>query len=246
MRQRQTINQYLQEQKKKELAAQREAERAAASKAQKAPQRKKRINHNKATDEKLTLTSEPPSKNLTAKQEEKLTQQSAIATIPEIEGEAKGHNFETLPTPIIIEPVGLSENISSSLPEPIVQPKVKVKTRPNPLNMAIVSVEKATETALPLMLPEQLTTPEFTSFIENLLAEKNGRKLIKLFKELHTAYGIFSETGEKNNKGYFSVRSPITHNIHVCTYHHLHVDHPYASIFMAVRDVLIAADIIER
>ena len=49
-----------------------------------------------------------------------------------------------------------------------------------------------------------------------------------------------------NNKGYFSVRSPITNKLHVRTYHHLHADNHYASIFMAVRDVLIDTNIIER
>ena len=114
------------------------------------------------------------------------------------------------------------------------------------MNIPVLTIEKTEEKALPLTLPDQFKTPGFNSFVKSLLAEKNDKNLIKLFKKLNTVYGIFSETNEKNNKGYFSVRSPITNELYVRTYHHLHVAQPYASIFMAVWDVLIDAHLIER
>ena len=133
--------------------------------------------------------------------------------------------------------------------EQLVIPKVKVKTRPDrsPESDEGISPKKkdAEHDTLTFMLPEHCSILKFNSLIEEMLGETKDGKLKKLFSQLN-AYGINCETGEQNNKGYFAIRSPITGRMHVTTYHHLHVAHPYASIFMALRDVLIAADIIER
>lgn len=132
-----------------------------------------------------------------------------------------------------------------SLHEGIVQPKIKIKTR-SPSIMTMEARVEAKEKEAALTLPEQLKTEEFNSFIESLVTETKPNKLKNLFKTLND-FGVFAENNEKNNKGYFCIKSPITHQLHVRTYHHLHqTENHYASIFMAVRQVLVAADILER
>lgn len=143
------------------------------------------------------------------------------------------------------------ESIERGLPpekirKPMQTAAKKVKTRPQPLTTQTshkIETKVKNET---LSLPEHLRTEDFNMLVKTLLAETKAKKLKRLFSELNE-YGIFSENNEKNNKGYFCIRSPVTNIIHVRTYHHLHViENQYASIFMAMRDVLIAANIIER
>ncbi|MBA2368492.1 MAG: hypothetical protein H0V82_05650 [Candidatus Protochlamydia sp.] len=124
-------------------------------------------------------------------------------------------------------------------------PKTKFKTRPLQAPRIEDKIEVKEKEAV-LTLPEHLKNEEFNFFIESLMAETKPNKLKNSFKKLND-FGIFAENNEKNNKGYFCVKSPITNQVHVCTYHHLHnSENYYASIFMAVRQVLIAADILER
>jgi len=138
----------------------------------------------------------------------------------------------------------ISSSEADSQPQ---KPKVKVKTRPeNPVPpIAREKLEKEEIKSQEFSLPEKYKTEEFTSFVESLWVEKNDRKLKQAFKELSSSYGIFVENPEKNNKGYFAVQSPLTGKIHVASYHHLHANNPYASIFMALRDVLVAAGLRE-
>ncbi len=125
--------------------------------------------------------------------------------------------------------------------------KIKVKTRPNnPANILTTPQIEIIDSDLECTLPVHMKTEEFLSLIENLLAETKPNALKKLFKEL-SKYDIFAENDEKNNKGYFCIKSPITNILHVRTYHHLHVkDNHFASMFLALRQVLIAADIVQR
>ncbi|MDF3033915.1 MAG: hypothetical protein K0R76_869, partial [Alphaproteobacteria bacterium] len=51
---------------------------------------------------------------------------------------------------------------------------------------------------------------------------------------------------ERNNKGYFAIKSFLSDRFYARTYHHSHTENPHGSIFMALRNVLIDADIIER
>jgi hypothetical protein len=129
--------------------------------------------------------------------------------------------------------------------EPIVQPKVKIKRRPNlePAPIENTSLQETLLKAAPTTLPDSFNKPELISLIDELKNETKQNKLKKLFNELND-FGVFAENIEKNNKGYFCVKSPTTGIIHVRTYHHLHnTENHYASLFMAVRQVLIAADI---
>jgi hypothetical protein len=62
---------------------------------------------------------------------------------------------------------------------------------------------------------------------------------LSALKRLKKEYGIISGNEEKRNKGYFMVVSPITQKRALKTYHNLHdPENPFASLFMAVRDVL--------
>lgn len=154
-------------------------------------------------------------------------------------------------TPRIIEKKKIEYQEKSFIPPPLekliiieetptAEPKVKVKTRPQVTNGPIITISEAIQEPT---LPDHLTTPEFKFLIEDIRNEKNEAKLKKLFSELNS-FGVFAENVEKNNKGYFCVKSPITGTLHVRTYHHLHnTENHYASLFMAVREVLVAADL---
>lgn len=133
--------------------------------------------------------------------------------------------------------VALKES-ASPLPEPAVQPKkVKVKTRPVPQEDLAAGTEE--KEAAAEILQEPFRTPEFEELIEDLWTEKNLKKLVSLFNQLAIKHAIVSETYETNNKGYFVIRHPSTNQAHVRTYHHLHdSENHYASIFIALRDVL--------
>lgn len=125
-------------------------------------------------------------------------------------------------------------------------PRIKYKTRKADPSLLLPAPEEAKEHQLTPTLPAEFTTAEFTSFVEDLLNENNERKLISRFKELKTIFGLDVDTSEKKNKGYFSIISPIDQMVKIATYHHCHTENPFGSIFMAVKDVLIAARIIQR
>lgn len=149
---------------------------------------------------------------------------SAMATLREVDEEA----------------MALEEGVSLPEAEPTTVPKVKIKTRPvvDQMNPPVAAAEEPQKESLPA-LPAQFRTEEFESFVDELLSETNDRKLIKLFKKLQTYYGLESETDESKNKGYFAIKCPITNEVRVRTYHHLHdAENRFASIFMAMRDVL--------
>ncbi len=138
------------------------------------------------------------------------------------------------------EDTALEEGIYPLPASSTMVPKFKIKKRPavDPMNPPVAAAEEPQKESLPA-LPEQFRTEEFESFVDGLLSEANDRKLIKLFKKLQTHYGLESETDESKNKGYFAIKCPITNEVRVRTYHHLHdAENRFASIFMAMRDVL--------
>jgi|GEM_PF-2618604 len=248
MKQREAVNDYLETQKAIEIKKRKEANLALQAKTEKKP--RTRINTNKPKVENIELhPKDLISEKEDSREEKESISLSADPKMEKAEDKAEDDGSDTIEPPITVtkEPAVLSQNILHALLEPVTQPKVKVKTRPNPnilVNLPL-DVEAPKEKALSLELPEKLRTEEFKSFIKDLLAEKNKKKLMTLFKELNTVYEIPSESGEKDNKGYFAIRSPITNKIHVQTYHHLHVvENHYASIFMALKNVLRDANII--
>lgn len=248
MKQREAVNDYLETQKAIEIKKRKEANLALQAKTEK--KSRTRINTNKPKVENIELhPKDLISEKEDSREEKESISLSADPKMEKAEDKAEDDGSNTIEPPITVtkEPAVLSQNILHALLEPVTQPKVKVKTRPNPsvLVNSSIDVEATKEEALPLDLPEKLRTEEFKSFIKDLLAEKNKKKLMTLFKELNTVYEIPSESGEKDNKGYFAIRSPITNKIHVQTYHHLHVvENHYASIFMALKNVLRNANII--
>jgi len=127
------------------------------------------------------------------------------------------------------------------------QPKTKIKTRPSAALGAAAVIEDDEESignAQEFMLPERLRTNEFKDFIQSLMKAKNERRLKQLADRFNKDYGIFFQTEEKKNKGFFAMKSPITNEFHLFTYHHSHKENPFGSIFMAMRDLLRLAGLI--
>lgn len=132
------------------------------------------------------------------------------------------------------------------LPDPGA-PKEKVKTRGHTTEEKEETIMFAkAEAKTDLIRPEYFSDTAFQTLIENLLNERNERKLKSDFSCLKKEYDIPSENQERKNKGYFMVVSPITQKRTVKTYHNLHdPENPFASVFMAVRDVLTNSQLTE-
>ncbi len=143
------------------------------------------------------------------------------------------------PSPTFSVPTGQPEATLSGF----VVPKTKVKTRGSVVGETTEKEEAATSTQSDekesVILPDYFHDVIFQSLIKNLLSERNERKLKSEFARLKKDYDIISENQERKNKGYFMVVSPITQKRTVKTYHTLHdPENPFASLFMAMRDVL--------
>jgi len=192
--------------------------------------------------EDVAIVVRPPRKSKVKKEES--GQQSAAPVVQAQPSPVSMPAPEHVQSPLMEATITPSSPVPAPhpLPEPEPEPqpkKVKTKTRPQqPVQEATLEADVKAEVTTPA-LPAQFDSPEFKGLIEELVNERDQRQLLRSFKQLFTDYDVFSENYEKNNKGYFAVRSPITGKIHVRTYHHLHdQENPYASIFIALKDVL--------
>ena len=247
------INEYLESQdkleksrialEKKQAAAQKAAAQKEVKKVEKKifpPAQKKTQNKKRET---LNLLPEETSSSLitpdeSISSEEKPAQEENSSKIIPTE---PAQDVSTVP----FSGARVTEWLEEKKEETTFPPKVKVKVKTRPAHPVVPLVEEKNEEPETPELPLPYQTEEFTSFIHSLVKATKEKDLKKLFQELN-AHGIFAENSEKNNKGYFTVRSPLTGEIHVSTYHHLHEENPYASIFMAARHVLQSAGIIKR
>jgi hypothetical protein len=87
--------------------------------------------------------------------------------------------------------------------------------------------------------PSYFYSADFQALIGDLLTASKERTLRQDFSLLNRRYEINAVHTEHNNKGSFSIKSPITKERFTTTYHNLHnPENRYASIFLSLKKVL--------
>ncbi|MDF3033914.1 MAG: hypothetical protein K0R76_868, partial [Alphaproteobacteria bacterium] len=205
---------------------------AANVPSQRKRQKKQKQKQKQTQEQEQTQTQEqtkqPASTQALPPAREELNQQNIDVPI-EVGSENGSSDAAAAPASPVIEP-GASSQAAASIVQsepPVVPVKVKQTRRTSSVKEAPVTTAamKKDEENVP-MLPETLRTAEFRSSIQALLAEKNPRKVISLFNKLNN-YGIFAETDERNNKGYFAIKSFLSDRFYARTYHHSHTENPH-------------------